>query len=43
VVPAEFAEAARELLEFEEITDDDEWLDESDADDNPEPDSQKPQ
>jgi hypothetical protein len=43
VVPAEYAEAARELLELEEIGDDDEWLDESDAPDDPASDSQKPQ
>jgi hypothetical protein len=42
VVPAEFAEAARELLELEEIGDDDEWIDESDSPDAPESDSQKP-
>lgn len=43
VVPAEFAEAARELLELEEITDDDEWPDASDTNDNPKSDSQTPQ
>ncbi|MFZ9857463.1 MAG: putative signal transducing protein [Roseiflexaceae bacterium] len=43
VVPAEFADAARELLELDDMTaQDDEWIDDHTSDDSPALDGQKP-